>query len=170
MVMPDIVSVVRFARVGSIVRTTSVSRACMAAIRRSALPGAIFPEKSRAALAAEPKHQSPLSWFSHQPYLLLSLTSLFWAGNIVLARHVAGHVPPMTLSCVRWIGAFFILLPFARPYLARDWPRETCGHHQRLNQLPAQAGTGRPHRQGQALEAWQKARGRRSRALFATAS
>ena len=61
-------------------------------------------------------------WLNNQPYLLLSLTSLFWAGNIVLARHVAGHVPPMTLSCVRWIGAFFMLLPFAWPYLARDWP------------------------------------------------
>jgi len=61
-------------------------------------------------------------WLNNQPYLLLSLTSLFWAGNIVLARHVAGHVPPMTLSCVRWIGAFLMLLPFARPYLARDWP------------------------------------------------
>ena len=47
---------------------------------------------------------------------------MFWAGNIVLARYVAGHVPPMTLSCVRWIGAFFMLLPFAWPYLKRDWP------------------------------------------------
>jgi drug/metabolite transporter (DMT)-like permease len=28
----------------------------------------------------------------------------------------------MTLSCVRWIGAFFMLLPFAWPHLARDWP------------------------------------------------
>jgi hypothetical protein len=26
----------------------------------------------------------PISWLTHQPYLLLSLTSLFWAGNIVL--------------------------------------------------------------------------------------
>jgi drug/metabolite transporter (DMT)-like permease len=52
----------------------------------------------------------------------LSLTSLFWAGNIVLGRYVAGHVPPMTLSCVRWIGAFFTLLPFSWPYLRRDWP------------------------------------------------
>jgi drug/metabolite transporter (DMT)-like permease len=58
----------------------------------------------------------------HQPYLLLSLTSLFWAGNIVLGRYAAGHVPPMTLSCVRWIGAFFMLLPFAKPHLRRDWP------------------------------------------------
>ena len=52
----------------------------------------------------------------------MSLTSLFWAGNIVLARYVAGHVPPMTLSCVRWIGAFLMLLPFAKPHLKRDWP------------------------------------------------
>jgi drug/metabolite transporter (DMT)-like permease len=31
-------------------------------------------------------------------------------------------VPPMTLSCVRWIGAFLMLLPFALPHLKRDWP------------------------------------------------
>ena len=65
---------------------------------------------------------NPLGWLNNQPYLLLSLTSLFWAGNIVLARFVAGHVPPMTLSCVRWIGAFLMLLPFALPHLKRDWP------------------------------------------------
>src|SRR5271154_491239 len=63
-----------------------------------------------------------LRWLNNQPYLLLSLTSLFWAGNIVLARYVAGHVPPLTLSCIRWIGAFFMLLPFAWPHLRRDWP------------------------------------------------
>jgi drug/metabolite transporter (DMT)-like permease len=70
------------------------------------------------------KPASPLSvrWLNNRPYLLLSLTSLFWAGNIVLARYVAGHVPPLTLSCVRWIGAFLMLLPFARPHLAKDWP------------------------------------------------
>jgi drug/metabolite transporter (DMT)-like permease len=65
---------------------------------------------------------NPVGWLNNQPYLLLSLTSLFWAGNIVLARFVAGHVPPMTLSCVRWIGAFAMLLPFALPHLKRDWP------------------------------------------------
>jgi drug/metabolite transporter (DMT)-like permease len=64
----------------------------------------------------------PIRWLNNQPYLLLSLTALFWAGNIVLARYVAGHVPPMTLSCVRWIGAFLMLLPFAWPHLRRDWP------------------------------------------------
>ena len=54
--------------------------------------------------------------------MLLTLTSLFWAGNIVLARHVAGHVPPLTVCCLRWIGTFLILLPFAWPHLKRDWP------------------------------------------------
>ena len=73
------------------------------------------------ALPAESKHHSPLRWLDNQPYLLLSLTSLFWAGNIVLARYVAGHVPPLTLSCIRWIGVFLILLPFAWPHLKRDW-------------------------------------------------
>jgi hypothetical protein len=52
-------------------------------------------------LSAESTHHSPLSWLNNQPYLLLSLASLFWAGNIVLARYVAGHVPPLTLSCIR---------------------------------------------------------------------
>lgn len=61
-------------------------------------------------------------WLDNQPYLLLSLTSLFWAGNIVLARHVGSHVPPITLTTIRWFGVFLILLPFAWPHLKRDWP------------------------------------------------
>jgi drug/metabolite transporter (DMT)-like permease len=64
----------------------------------------------------------PVRWLNQQPYLLLSLAALFWAGNIVLGRYVAGHVPPMTLSCIRWIGACLMLLPFAWPHLKRDWP------------------------------------------------
>jgi drug/metabolite transporter (DMT)-like permease len=70
----------------------------------------------------DPSGLDPVRWLNQQPYLLLSLASLFWAGNIVLGRYVAGHVPPITLTCLRWIGAFFTLLPFARPYLAKDWP------------------------------------------------
>lgn len=72
--------------------------------------------------ASPPSSFDPVRWFNHQPYLLLSLASLFWAGNIVLGRHVAGHVPPLTLSCIRWIGACLMLLPFAWPHLKRDWP------------------------------------------------
>jgi drug/metabolite transporter (DMT)-like permease len=93
----------------------------MAPIRRAGLSRRTFPEQI-AALPAESKSHTPLRWLNNQPYLLLSLTALFWAGNIVLARYVAGHVPPLTLSCIRWIGVFLILLPFACPHLQRDWP------------------------------------------------
>src|SRR5690349_21656369 len=55
------------------------------------------------------------------PRLLLTLVSLFWAGNIVLGRFIAGHIPPATIAWVRWIGAFAIFLPFAWMYLRRDW-------------------------------------------------
>lgn len=65
----------------------------------------------------------PLRRFADQPYLLLSLTSLFWAGNVVVARFVTGHVPPVTLAFLRWTGAFFVLLPFAFKYIRADWPK-----------------------------------------------
>ncbi len=55
------------------------------------------------------------------PRLLLTLVSLFWAGNIVLGRFIAGHVPPVMLSWVRWTGAFAIFVGFALPYARRDW-------------------------------------------------
>jgi drug/metabolite transporter (DMT)-like permease len=61
-------------------------------------------------------------WLFDQPYLLLPLTSLFWAGNTVIGRFVAGHVPPVTLSFIRWSGACLIVLPFALPHIRRDWP------------------------------------------------
>lgn len=60
--------------------------------------------------------------FFNRPYLLLSLTSLFWGGNIVIGRYAAGHVPPLALSFIRWTVAFFIVIAFAWPFLKRDWP------------------------------------------------
>ena len=68
-----------------------------------------------------PPARDPVGWLNNQPYILLTLTSLFWAGNIVLARHVGDHVPPITLTTIRWFGVFLILLPFAWPHLKRDW-------------------------------------------------
>ena len=59
---------------------------------------------------------------ANQPYLLLSLTALFWAGNAIVGRFAAGHIPPVTLSFLRWGGAFLIVLPFAWSHLIRDWP------------------------------------------------
>jgi drug/metabolite transporter (DMT)-like permease len=53
---------------------------------------------------------------------LLVLANLFWAGNIVLGRGLAGHVPPITLAYCRWTGAFLIAAGFAWKHLQRDWP------------------------------------------------
>src|ERR1700704_5596006 len=64
---------------------------------------------------------SPGNWLAHQPYLLLSITALCGAGNAIVGRLAAGHVPPVTLSFLRWTLAFLIILPFAWKHLARDW-------------------------------------------------
>lgn len=56
------------------------------------------------------------------PYTLLTLASLFWAGNIVLGRFAAGVVPPVALGFIRWSGAFLLVISFAWPFLKRDWP------------------------------------------------
>ena len=74
------------------------------------------------ALAQEGGTRRAGGWLFDQPYLLLALTSLFWAGNTILGRFIVGHVPPMTLAFIRWSGAALILLPFAMRHLARDWP------------------------------------------------
>lgn len=55
-------------------------------------------------------------------YVLLTLVSLFWAGNQILGRAMAGVVPPITLGCIRWTLATIFLLPVAWSSLKADWP------------------------------------------------
>src|SRR5258705_4018269 len=62
------------------------------------------------------------NWIANQPYLLLCITVLCWAGNAIVGRLAAGHIPPVTLSFLRWSLAFLIILPFAWKHLVRDWP------------------------------------------------
>jgi len=42
----------------------------------------------------------------------LVLTSLFWAGNALVARAFHQAIPPMSLAFWRWVLAFVLLLPF----------------------------------------------------------
>ncbi|MFL6827554.1 MAG: EamA family transporter, partial [Bradyrhizobium sp.] len=65
--------------------------------------------------------RAPRNWIANQPYLLLCITALCWAGNAVVGRLAAGHIPPVTLSFLRWSLAFLIILPIARKHLVRDW-------------------------------------------------
>nr|WP_256367295.1 DMT family transporter [Acidisphaera sp. S103] len=58
----------------------------------------------------------------HSAWGLLVAANLFWAGNIVLARGLAGQVPPVALAYWRWTGAFVIAVGFAWPRLKTDLP------------------------------------------------
>ena len=53
---------------------------------------------------------------------MLMLANLFWAGNVVLGRGIAGVVPPIALAYWRWTGAFLVAVGFAWPYLKQDAP------------------------------------------------
>jgi drug/metabolite transporter (DMT)-like permease len=70
---------------------------------------------------------APGGWLANQPYLLLSITALCWAGNAIVGRLAAGHIPPVTLSFLRWSLAFLIILPFAWKHLRRDWSTIRAG-------------------------------------------
>jgi drug/metabolite transporter (DMT)-like permease len=59
---------------------------------------------------------------STQAYFLLALAGLCWSGNHVIGRAIAGHVPPVSLSALRWVTPFLIMLPFASRHFSRDWP------------------------------------------------
>ena len=51
--------------------------------------------------------------------VLLGIPPLLWAGNAVVGRLVHDMVPPLTLNFLRWLLAFFILLPLAHGVLRR---------------------------------------------------
>lgn len=58
----------------------------------------------------------------HRPYLLLSLSSLFWAGNVIASRLARGEVSPMALTTYRWLGVLLLLVVFAARQTILDWP------------------------------------------------
>lgn len=67
-------------------------------------------------------------WFWAQPYLLLTLTMLMWAGNAISSRLAVGNVSPMALTSLRWIGVCGVMTVLFRhqlvayaPLLRRRW-------------------------------------------------
>jgi drug/metabolite transporter (DMT)-like permease len=59
------------------------------------------------------------------PYLLLTLTALFWSGNMVVGRAVREEVAPFALAMGRWLIVFVLITPFVwreiRPSLPLIW-------------------------------------------------
>lgn len=56
------------------------------------------------------------------PYLLLTLTVLFWSGNMVLGRGIRADIPPLALAFWRWAIALAFTLPLALPHAKSQWP------------------------------------------------
>lgn len=58
-------------------------------------------------------------WFANA-YLLLTLTTVFWAGNAIAGKLAAGVVSPTTLTFLRWVLASILIVFLARSHLRRD--------------------------------------------------
>lgn len=64
------------------------------------------------------------------PYLLLTMTALFWAGSVITGRAMADEVPPFALNFWRWLIALALAAPFG---LRGLWVnRRIVGRHWRL--------------------------------------
>jgi len=56
------------------------------------------------------------------PYVLLTLTSLLWAINWVVARAIRHDSGPNAMALGRWVTALILILPLAWRHLQHDWP------------------------------------------------
>lgn len=52
--------------------------------------------------------------------ILIATPPLFWAGNFIVGRAIREQLPPLTMSCLRWVIAFAVILPFAWRPMVRD--------------------------------------------------
>lgn len=59
--------------------------------------------------------------FGDSPYVLLTLGTLFWAGNTVVGRAAHTHIPAFSLSFWRWVVAFCCILPLGWGAVRKDW-------------------------------------------------
>lgn len=55
------------------------------------------------------------------PYILLTLTMLFWSGNWVIGRAVHETIPPVGLNFWRWVVAVSVLTPFGWQAMRGKW-------------------------------------------------
>lgn len=75
-------------------------------------------------MTVEPKSAAATAGSSllAQPYLLLTLTAMFWGGNAVAGKFAVGEIAPVLLTAFRWLFASVLFAFLARPHLRRDWP------------------------------------------------
>jgi hypothetical protein len=67
---------------------------------------------------SEPGDRRPLpSRIMRNPWLLLTVSSLVWGGNVVAARFAVGEISPMVLVGLRWIVVSFVITILMRGQL-----------------------------------------------------
>lgn len=71
---------------------------------------------------APPRRATWLGALADEPRILMLLPGLFWAGNAIVARSIAGNIPPIGLAFWRWTAAALLIAPLAWPHLRRDLP------------------------------------------------
>jgi drug/metabolite transporter (DMT)-like permease len=58
---------------------------------------------------------------ANTPYVLLILSTLFWGGNAVAGKYLAGSIPPVTISFIRLALSVSIVFPFLYPVLKKEF-------------------------------------------------
>ncbi len=73
-------------------------------------------------------HTAPASAATHAvarlyqwPSVLLTLTSIFWAGNAVAGRLAVGQIQPMQLVCLRWVLVLGVMWPLYGTEVRAHW-------------------------------------------------
>src|SRR6187397_914543 len=57
------------------------------------------------------------------PRLLLVLSAIFWAANIIAARLAVDQISPLTLVFARWVIVLGILWPIYGRHVRMQWPQ-----------------------------------------------
>jgi drug/metabolite transporter (DMT)-like permease len=73
--------------------------------------------------AAAPAASRAVARLYQWPGLLLTLTSIFWAGNSVAGRLAVGHVSPLLLVFLRWVLVLAVMWPLYGRQVRAHWPQ-----------------------------------------------
>src|SRR5512136_738466 len=87
---------------------------------RAGWPRRSMRGRRSAVVGCAPDRALPVFGRRH-PHVLLSLATLFWAGNFVLGRAVRGHVPPVGLAFWRWAVALLLLVALSWRGIVAQW-------------------------------------------------
>ena len=72
--------------------------------------------------ASAPASNRALARLYQWPSLLLTLTTIFWAGNAVAGRVAVGQIEPLMLVFLRWLLVLAVMWPLYGRQVREHWP------------------------------------------------